>query len=89
MVRMGSLWVDSRFTSECKITKVKYGSEAYFKLFETHKELRDVFKLGTRLLIVTAKGKALLIDEKGAETLDETALKALFVDTPQKKKEAK
>ena len=89
MVRMGGLWVDSRFTAACKITKVKYGSEAYFKLFETHKKLRDVFKLGTRLLIVTAKGKAVLIDEKGDETLDEAALKALFVDAPPKKNEAK
>ena len=85
MVRMGGLWVDSRFTAECRITKVKYGSEAYFKLFEGHKKLHDVFKLGTRLLIVTAKGKAVLIDEKGDETLDEAALKGLFVDAPEKK----
>ena len=84
MIRTGDLWVDSRFTAKCETVKVKYGSAAYFALYDSHKELRELFKLGTRLVIVTASGKALIIDADGAEKLDASTVKSLFVASKRK-----
>ena len=85
MRRLGDLWVDDRFTAKHAVVKIKYAGEAYFKLFETREDLRAVLKLGPRLVIVTARGKALVIDEAGEEKLDDKMLKALFVDAPPPK----
>jgi len=88
MIRAGDLWVDSRFTADCETVKVKYGSAAYFALFDSHKELRELFKLGPRLVIVTARGKALIIDADGAEKLRSRVRRSLFVASKRKAAQA-
>lgn len=72
------MWVDERFESEMTLTVVKFGSAAYFKILEKHPKLVEAFKLGTEVLIVTAKGKALVIAAKGDEEIADEKLKALF-----------
>jgi Ca-activated chloride channel family protein len=86
--RYGQFWVDERFAAESELIKVKFGSEAYFKLLEAKPEWTDAFKLGNALIIVTAEGKAVVIGAEGEEKLDAGKLAALFTPAP-KKPEAK
>jgi Ca-activated chloride channel family protein len=84
MVKVGAVWVDARFTGDCELVKVQYGSDAYFALFEQHKALRKLFTLGDRLVIVTARGKALVIGEEGLVDPDEKMFRQLFTDARDK-----
>jgi hypothetical protein len=80
-VRYRGVWVDERFAGTEGLTKVKWGSEAYFRIVRERPDLKDVFTLGRRLVVVTAKGKALVVDiEDGREDLPDEDLKALFTD---------
>ena len=72
------IWVDERFMATDRITPVKFGSVAYFKLLEKHRELLKVLKIGSSLVTVTAKGEALVISETGRETLTDTQIDDLF-----------
>ena len=75
------VWVDERFQGTETLTKVKWGSEAYFRLLRDHPELRDALSLGERVVVATTAGKALVVDtEAGAETLDDKAIADLFTD---------
>jgi Ca-activated chloride channel family protein len=82
--RYGQFWVDERFAAEFELTKIKFGSEAYFKLLETKPEWTDAFKLGNALIIMTADGKAVVIGSEGEEKLDSAKLAALFTAAPKK-----
>ena len=42
--------------------KIRYGSDAYFKLIELKPELRDYLALGTNL-ILTVNGKVIIIED--------------------------
>lgn len=77
-VSFRGMWVDEKFEAEMSLTVVKFGSAAYFKILEKHPKLLEAFKLGTEVLLVTAKGKALVIAAKGDEEIADAALKALF-----------
>jgi Ca-activated chloride channel homolog len=75
------VWVDERFQGTEKLLKIKWGSEAYFRLAREKPELREAFTLGQRLIVVTAKGQAVAVDaDEGAETMTDDVFKALFVD---------
>jgi Ca-activated chloride channel family protein len=74
-------WVDQRFEGTEKLTKILWGSEAYFKLLREHPELKDIFSLGQSLVVVTAKGQAVAIDPaQGEKDLTDEQLKELFTD---------
>jgi Ca-activated chloride channel family protein len=73
-----SIWVDERFDGGCEVTRVKFGSDAYFKILDRRPELVEMFKIGTSVLIVTAKGKALLIGSEGEASLADSQVDALF-----------
>ena len=71
-------WVDERFESQCAVTVVKFGSEAYFKLLEARPELLEAFKMGTEVLCFTAAGKAVAVAPEGEEKLTEAQIADLF-----------
>ncbi len=79
MLRYRGVWVDEAFEGTEELLKVKWGSDAYFKLVRERPELTDVLALGERVVVVTARGKALVVDaEEGAEALSDKALADLF-----------
>jgi Ca-activated chloride channel family protein len=82
--RYGGLWVDDRFAPDAEVTKIKFGSDAYFALLSAKPELAETFKLGNALVLVTAAGKAVVIGAEGEETLTDARIAALFVDAPEK-----
>jgi Ca-activated chloride channel family protein len=63
-------WVDSRLTGEMKTLKVKYLSDAWFRILELAPSLRDALALGEEVTVVH-RGVALVIGPSGAETLSE------------------
>ena len=44
-----------------KITTVKFGSEAYFKLLKDKPSLKDFLALGTKVTVVLDDGTALVV----------------------------
>ena len=72
------MWVDERFTAGSKVTVVQFGSAAYFKLIEKHPELVKALKVGTSIVVVTAKGKALAVTPSGQKTLSNEQIRDLF-----------
>ncbi len=84
------VWVDDAFQGTEKVTKVRWGSSAYFRLARERPDLREIFSLGQRAVIVTARNQAVLVDtDEGVEELDDAQMKALFTDleaptTPEK-----
>ena len=72
------LWVDERFGAEDKTLEVKFGSEAYFKLIEREPALIEALKLGSSIVYVTAKGRALVVGGTGLETVTDAQITELF-----------
>lgn len=70
-------WVDGEFTDKLAQVHVKYLSDAYFKVLERLPEMKVVFALGSRLIVVSGKA-ALIIDDEGAETISGADLKRLL-----------
>ncbi len=60
--KIGETWVDSEYKEEMTKIRVRYGSEAYFKLLELKPELKDYLALGTNL-ILTVNGNAIFIED--------------------------
>jgi Ca-activated chloride channel family protein len=80
------IWVDQAYLGTEKLTKIKWGSEAYFQLVREKADLKDAFTLGERVVVVTAKGQAVAVmTEEGEEKLSDDAFKALFIDVPEPK----
>jgi Ca-activated chloride channel homolog len=85
-INFRGVWVDERFGGTETVTKIKWGSEAYFSLVRAKPELKDVLSLGEQVVLVTAKGKAVAIDsEDGVDKLTADEIKALMTDAPEKK----
>ncbi|MGB3195288.1 MAG: hypothetical protein WBC39_08390, partial [Phycisphaerae bacterium] len=75
------VWVDDQFQGTEKVTKVRWGSSAYFRLARERTDLREIFSLGQRAVIVTARNQAVLVDtDEGIEELDDAQVKAIFTD---------
>ena len=82
--RVSGFWIDEKFAVPTRMTFVKWGSEGYFAIVSAHLELKDAFALGTRAIIVTADGKALVVsDNDGAEKLSDKEITDLFVAAPK------
>ncbi len=73
-------WVDRAYGEKMPTVEVKYLSDAYFKLLAAEPELKDVFALGERVVVVI-DGKALVIQDEGKEQLtDEEVAELLGTD---------
>jgi len=57
-------WVDRAYKAGMPTVEVQYLSEAYFKILEAEPQLKDVFVLGEKLVIVVGR-KALVIQNEG------------------------
>jgi hypothetical protein len=75
------VWVDQRFDGAEKLTKIKWGSEAFFRLAGDRADLREALSQGERVVVVTARGQAIAVDpDDGVEKLSDDEVKALFQD---------
>ena len=78
------VWVDERFQGTEKLTKIKWGSEAFFRLVREQKDLQGAFALGERVVVVTARGQAVAVDpDDGVEKLGDDEVKSLFKDAAE------
>jgi len=84
-VNYRGVWVDERYQGDEALTKVKWGSEAYFQLVRNRADLRAALSQGKRVVVVTARGQAVAVDiDAGLETLTDEHLTALFRAAPGK-----
>lgn len=72
------VWTDTSWEKDNEPVKVKYLSDAYFKLLERDADLKDAFALGENVLVVLKSGKAVLIAKDGKEDLTDKELGELF-----------
>ncbi len=72
------MWVDERFTADAALTTIQFGSKAWFRIAELHPEITDALKLGTSIVFITAKGKAIVIASEGEKELADDVINALF-----------
>jgi Ca-activated chloride channel family protein len=71
-----SVWTDQRYRSEMPTVTVKPFSKAYFDLLTTIPELRPVFALGSRVIVV-GRDRAIALSDRGQETLTAAQVAAL------------
>ena len=71
-------WVDERFDVGQTVTRIKFGSAAYFRLLEKSPWIVDALKLGAQVVFVTAPGKAIAIDVTCEESLTDAQIEDLF-----------
>lgn len=77
------VWVDQGFQGAERLVKIKWGSEAFFRLARQKADVRDALSQGQRVIVVTARGQAIAVDpDDGVEKLSDEELKALFTDAP-------
>ena len=69
-------WIDSRRADSTKVVKIRAFSEAWFKLVEAIPELKEVFALGDRVLVV-GRETAIETAPDGKETLSESELRTI------------
>ncbi|MDA0840224.1 MAG: VIT domain-containing protein [Planctomycetota bacterium] len=72
------IWTDSQWKTGNEPLKVKYLSDAYFKLLTKDADLKDAFALGENVLVVLKSGKAILISAEGKDDLTDAELVGLF-----------
>jgi hypothetical protein len=79
------VWIDQRFEGTERLTKIKWGSEAFFRLVHEGPGLKEILSLGQRVVVVTSRGQAIAVDaDEGAEQLTDAQMKGLFADAPAK-----
>ena len=71
-----SVWTDQRYRSDMATTTVKPFSKAYFDLIAELPELRAVFALGPRVVVV-GRDRAIALGERGVDSLTPAQLAAL------------
>jgi hypothetical protein len=69
-------WTDVRYRAGMQVTTIKPYSKAYFDLLQQLPELKSVFALGDRLVLVGKNG-AIRVDNSGVDELTPSALAAL------------
>lgn len=72
----GEKWIDSRPLDSLKVIKVRAFSEAWFKLIEAIPELKEVFALGDKVLVV-GRETAIETSLDGKETLSDSELRTI------------
>jgi Ca-activated chloride channel family protein len=78
-VEVNGAWVDSAYDAKMPTVKVKAMSAAYFRILARHPDMKDVLRLGNRLVWVTPSGTALVIDADGKDTMGDDEIDRLFV----------
>jgi Ca-activated chloride channel family protein len=78
-VEVNGGWVDNGYDAKMATLKVKAMSAAYFRILARHPEMKDVLRLGNRIVWVTPCGAALVIDADGKEALSDEEIDKLFV----------
>jgi Ca-activated chloride channel homolog len=76
--KAGDAWVDQGFTSSTPTLRLRVMGKAYFRLLDSHPELRLIFALGNRITWVSPSGTALIIDTQGRDDADQASLDRLF-----------
>jgi Ca-activated chloride channel homolog len=73
-------WIDEGYAADMKAVTVKAQGAAYFRILERHPEMKEVFRLGNRVIWVTPSGAALVVDTAdGKETISDDEIDQLFV----------
>ncbi len=78
-VEVNGAWVDTGYDAKMPTLKVKAMSAAWFRILARHPEMKDVLRLGNRLVWVTPSGTALVIDADGKEALGDEEIDKLFI----------
>jgi Ca-activated chloride channel family protein len=79
-LEIGGVWIDEGFDAKMPTLTVKAMSDAYFRILERHKKMKDVFQMGNHLVWVAPNGTALVIDTSdGKEKLTDDEIDQLFV----------
>jgi len=76
---VGGAYVDTAFTEEMELLQIKWGSDAYFALWDALPELREALTLGESVVIVV-DGKALVVSDEGQEETTAGEIRAFFGD---------
>lgn len=84
MVEYHGFWVDADWTPDLERVAVKYAGAAYFDLLKAEPRLKDLFALGTRLIVVLPSKVALVVSEdEGAGTLQAKEIQRLLTPAPR------
>jgi Ca-activated chloride channel family protein len=79
-VHVAGAWIDDGYQAKMKTVTIKAQSPAYFRILELHPDMKDVFRLGNRLVWVTPSQTALVIDTAGGQDeLGDQEIERLFV----------
>ncbi|MFO0968848.1 MAG: VIT domain-containing protein [Gemmataceae bacterium] len=82
-LEVGGVWIDEAYEGDMKTVTVKAMSPAYFRILERHPDARKAFSVGNHLVWVTPSRTALIVDmSSGLETMEDTAIEALFRPAP-------
>jgi hypothetical protein len=80
LLNIRGIWVDDGYDAKLPTIKVKAQSAAYFRILERHSEMREVFRLGNRLVYVTPSQAILVIDPaEGKEQMTDTEIDGMFI----------
>lgn len=71
-------WIDAEYKGTEKVLKVKYLSEAWFAVVRLHPGFREALSVGDRVIVVTSKGKAIVVSEDGADKLADSEIGKYF-----------
>jgi Ca-activated chloride channel family protein len=74
------IWIDAAYKDGAEIVKIQYLSDAYFRVIELVPNAREVFALGERIVWQTPSGKAIVVDAEGEESVDDEAIRVLFMN---------
>ncbi|MCB9638880.1 MAG: VWA domain-containing protein [Myxococcales bacterium] len=72
-----SRWEDARYKSSMKTLKIKYLSDKYFQILAMRSDLRKAFALGSQVLVVVGKDRALIIGSN-EESVSASALRSFL-----------
>jgi Ca-activated chloride channel family protein len=79
-IAVNGAWVDDGYDGKMPTLKVKAQSTAYFRILERQPQMKEVLRLGNRVVWVTPNGTALVIDPSdGKETLGDEEIDTLFI----------
>jgi len=71
-------WIDAEYKGTEKVLKVKYLSEAWFAVVRLHPSIREALSVGDRVIVVTSKGKAIVVNEDGADKIADSEIGKYF-----------
>jgi len=76
---IGGAYVDTTFNEKMESLQIKWGSDAYFALFDALPDLKEYLTLGESVVLAIGD-KALIISEEGKEQMTADEIKAFFAE---------